>query len=79
MRKAKNKDNSFVKKLRVAMAENEMYKTKDLVTLPNKPQSTITSMLQTNNMKESEMRYYADLLGFDMQITLTSRKTGMII
>ena len=69
-------NNTFGRKLKMALASKDMTITSFCQDLISVAPSNFSNKSKRNNFTESEMRYYADKLGYDIEITLVSKDSG---
>lgn len=70
-----NTNNVSSKKLRMAMI-NSNISLSQLAKSINCSPSNLSNKFKRNNLHETEIRQIADKLGYDLEITLTSKDTG---
>lgn len=73
---AEQKNNIVAEKLRIAMVKNNDMKLSELARLTGMSAPNTSNKFKRNNFNESEMRKFAEALGYDIEITLISKKTG---
>lgn len=69
-------NNTFGKKLKMALVSQDLTVKKFCEEIIEVAQSNFSNKSRRNNFSESEMRYYCDKLGYDVEITLVNRETG---
>lgn len=73
------KTNIIAEKLKIAMVKKNDMKVTELAKMVNCSPSNISNKFKRNNFSESDLRSFANALGYDVQISLVSRDTGEII
>lgn len=73
---AEQKNNIVAEKLRIAMVKNNDMKLSELARLTGMSAPNASNKFKRNNFNESEMHKFAEALGYDIEITLISKKTG---
>lgn len=68
--------NIVAEKLRIAMVKNNDMKLSRVAELIQCSAPNMSNKFKRNNFSESEIRKIADVLGYDIEITLISRETG---
>ncbi len=68
--------NTFGKKLKMALVSQDRTIKSFCEDIISVAQSNFSNKQKRNNFSESEMRYYADKLGYDLEITLVNKETG---
>lgn len=71
--------NVAAEKLRIAMVKNDNMTLSKLASLLECSPSNISNKFKRSNFHESEIREIANLLNYDVEITLISRETGETI
>lgn len=71
--------NVCAEKLRIALIKNNNMTLSKLASLLNCSASNISSKFKRDNFHEAEIREIANLLNYDVEITLVSRETGETI
>lgn len=69
-------NNTFGKKLKMALVSHDLTTKSFCEDIISVAPSNFSNKQKRNNFTESEMRHYADKLGFDLEITLVDRKSG---
>ncbi len=69
-------NNTFGKKLKMALVSHDLTTKSFCEDIISVAPSNFSNKQRRNNFAESEMRYYADKLGFDLEITLIDRESG---
>ncbi len=72
-------NNIVAEKLRIAMVKNDDMKLSELARLTGMSASNASNKFKRNNFSEAEMRKFAEALGYDLEITLISKRTGETI
>ena len=72
-------NNIVADKLRIAMVKNDDMKLSELARLTGMSASNASNKFKRNNFSEAEMRKFAEALGYDLEITLISKRTGETI
>lgn len=70
------KQNVFEEKIRIAMIKSGNKKMTEMGELLDMSGQNVADKLKKNNLREAEMRKMAAVLGYNVEITLVSRKTG---
>ena len=73
---SEQKNNIVAEKLRIAMVKNNDMKLSELARLTGMSAPNASKKFKRNNFNESEIRKFAEALGYDIEITLISKKTG---
>lgn len=68
--------NNAAEKLRIAMVKQNDMRLSELAKKINCSAPNITNKFKRNNFSESDLRVIADVLGYDVEITLISRENG---
>ena len=74
-----NKNNTFAKKLKMARVSKDLTIKSFCQDIIFVAQSNFSNKTKRNNFTESEMRYYCDKLGYDIELNLIDRDTGIRI
>lgn len=61
------------------MVKNDDMKLSELARLTGMSASNASNKFKRNNFSEAEMRKFAEALGYDLEITLISKRTGETI
>ena len=69
-------NNIAAEKLRIAMVKKNGMKLSELARLTSMSASNASNKFKRNNFSESEIRKFANALGYDVEITLISRESG---
>ena len=72
-------NNVVAEKLRIAMVKNDDMKLSELARLTGMSASNASNKFKRNNFSEADMRKFAEALGYDLEITLISKRTGETI
>ena len=72
-------NNIVAEKLRIAMVKNDDMKLSELARLTGMSASNASNKFKRNNFSEAEMRKFAEALGYDLEITLISKRTAETI
>ena len=72
-------NNIVAEKLRIAMVKNDDMKLSELARLTGMSASNASNKFKRNNFSEADMRKFAEALGYDLEITLISKRTGETI
>lgn len=70
------KRNEFEEKIRIAMIKSGNKKMTEMGELLDMSAANVAVKLKKNNLREAEMRKMAAVLGYNVEITLVSKKTG---
>jgi len=69
-------NNTFSKKLKMALVSQDLTTKSFCEDIVSVAPSNFSNKTKRNNFTESEMRYFCDKLGYDVELTLVNRSTG---
>ena len=68
--------NIIAEKIKIALVKNNDMKITELSDMLSTSPSNVSNKLKRNNFCETDLHQICDALGYDVEITLISRKTG---